>query len=148
MRVIFFCLSALTITGASFAAPPDRSVCRAAQPTPADWQKCAASAPKVSLDRQLALMNLGSIAFEKGDLKSAVKLYDEARPPNGKRLLSDVIFHANRAAAYHHVGRNQEAMADARFALNLIDKSATAANGSIFAVKIAICLTSMNGYCP
>lgn len=85
-----------------------------------DFRACAAAAPVGSGIRMLALINLGTEALESRNFAEAVRLYDEAVPP-GKKITSDVRFHAFRASAYDHVGRSEEAYEDARLALDMLN---------------------------
>jgi Flp pilus assembly protein TadD len=73
----------------------------------------------------LSLINLGTQAFARDDFAEAVRLYDEARPPRGSSLYSDVYFHAYRGTAYSQVGRSDDALWDARAALAMLRNSET-----------------------
>jgi len=84
-----------------------------------DFQVCADTAPKGSMPRSLALINLASRAYLEGDFTRAVALYDEAIPP-GVAVTSDVVFHTFRADTYDHVGRTEEARADAVLAWRIL----------------------------
>lgn len=109
------------ITALSFAEP-DMTVppsCR----LPLDqinYRTCADAAPAGSAARSWALINLGRQAFIEGDMARAVRLYDEARPGEGQEIYSDPLFHAFRGAAYEHVGRSKEALADARTSWDIL----------------------------
>ncbi|MCR5878439.1 tetratricopeptide repeat protein [Phenylobacterium sp. J367] len=72
--------------------------------------------PDGSPERSLALINLGTRAVLRQDYAAAIGFYDAAVPP-GDSIYSDPMFHAFRADAYAHVGRREEALADARIAL-------------------------------
>lgn len=85
-----------------------------------DWQACANATAPGSDIRRLALINLGTDAAMRQDYASAVRYYDEARPPSGQRLYSDPSFHAFRGDAYLHVGRLPEALEDARTAYAML----------------------------
>jgi tetratricopeptide (TPR) repeat protein len=90
-----------------------------------DYQACADAAPPGSPARSLSLINLGTEAFLKRDYATAVRLYDEADPPKGSQhLFSDAYFHAFRGAAYAHVGRDTEALANAKTVLAIMDGKA------------------------
>lgn len=116
--------AALAVAGLSFTTavhaqqqePPAPRECTYDAAGHIDHQACATAAPVGSFWRVLALINLGSDAYARGDFANAVRYYDEARPPTGQQLLSDVTFHAMRSAAYRHVGRGAEALADAEIA--------------------------------
>ncbi|MFN7110851.1 MAG: tetratricopeptide repeat protein [Brevundimonas sp.] len=84
-----------------------------------DFQVCADTAPKGSMPRSLALINLASRAYRSGDYPKALSLYDEAVPP-GLTVMSDVIFHTFRADTYAHVGRTEAAQADASLAWRIL----------------------------
>lgn len=105
----------LSAAWAETSSPP--SVCRADDGAQVDFQACADVAKHGSPERALALINLGTQAVLKQDYQTAVRLYDEAAPRDGSKLFSDGRFHASRAYAYDRVGRNAEALADAKVAL-------------------------------
>jgi Flp pilus assembly protein TadD len=85
-----------------------------------DYQACAdATEPGDSL-HTLSRMNLGTHALMAGDYAAAVNHYDAAQPPDGRRLMSDPLYHAYRASALHHVGRKEEAALEARTALAVL----------------------------
>lgn len=88
-----------------------------------NYQACVDAAPAGSPARSLALINLGAQAYQRQNYAEAVRLYDQAQPPGGAQMYSDASFHANRADAYQHVGRTQEAVADARTAWLLLSDS-------------------------
>lgn len=110
-------LSAPTV-GAPQRAAPD--LCRPDARGRVDFQACADAAIPGSAERSLALINLATQAFLAGDYAKAVRLYDEALPPGGRRIYSDATFHAYRAAAYDHVGRTAEALDNARTSLAIM----------------------------
>jgi len=103
---------------AETSSPP--SACRANDGEQVDFQACADLAKRGSPERALALINLGTQAFLKQDYQTAVRFYDEAAPRDGGKLFSDASFHAFRASAYDRVGRNAEAISDARVAVGLM----------------------------
>jgi Flp pilus assembly protein TadD len=111
------CLFAAAARAEEAEVPP---ACRADAAGAVDNQACADAAAPDSPARTLALINLGSRAFERGDYAAAVRYYDEAQPPDGEQIYSDAVFHAYRGAAYFHVGRDHEALADARIAVGLL----------------------------
>jgi tetratricopeptide (TPR) repeat protein len=121
-RIVIAALAACLLVGLARAqggadAPPE---CRIDTPSIPAFQACAAAAAPGSPERGLALINLGSDAFARGDYAAAVRYYDEAAPPAGQQIFSDPVFHAFRGASYFHVGRDHEALADARTAVAML----------------------------
>ena len=103
---------ALALTGASPQDPgPTPPAC--AHATFAGWQACADAAEEGSAVYALAMINLGTEAYVRGDFASALRFYDKAQG-TGLQVSSDVIFHAFRADTYQHAGRTMEALADAK----------------------------------
>jgi tetratricopeptide (TPR) repeat protein len=90
-----------------------------------NYAACLAAAPVGSPWRALALINLATQAFLAADYATAVRYYDEARPPQGQQMYSDVMFHAYRGSTYWNVGRREEAMADAVLALRMLRRDPT-----------------------
>ena len=121
-------LLAVAILGLTLAAPAAKAAthhippqCRKDGHGRINYRACAEASPPGSPEHVLSLANLGARAFVKGDYQTAVRFYDEAQPPGGKRkVYSDVVFHAYRAAAYDHVGRDAEALENARIALAIM----------------------------
>jgi tetratricopeptide (TPR) repeat protein len=93
-------------------------------PGQVDWDACLAALPLNSGYRPLALINLGTRAFLNQDYATAVRYYDEAQPPN-QTLLSDVTFHAFRASAYWHAGRQPEATREAATTHRMLERDPT-----------------------
>lgn len=96
------------------------AACRPDKTGEVNQRACADALPVGSPERALPLINLGAEAFLNRNFGEAVRLYDEAIPP-GKTIVSDVRFHAFRAGAYSHVGRDAEAYRDARLALDMLN---------------------------
>lgn len=96
------------------------AACRPDKSGAVNQRACADALPVGSPERALALINLGAEAFLNRNFGEAVRLYDEAIPP-GKTIVSDVRFHAFRASAYSHVGRDAEAYRDAKLALDMLN---------------------------
>jgi tetratricopeptide (TPR) repeat protein len=127
MRAILIALALGAVISPAFAqddAPPPPQ-CRQDAAGQVDYQACLAAAPAGSMWRTLALINLGTDAFTAGDYASSVRYYDQARPPSGQLMYSDVTFHAFRGSAYWHVERREEALADAQIALRMLRGDAT-----------------------
>lgn len=91
----------------------------------AGWQACLDALPANSPWRSLALINLGSDAFMRDDYASAVRYYDEARPPAHQQMTSDIVFHTFRGVSYWRVGRRDEAMADADIVYRMLQRDPT-----------------------
>lgn len=107
------------------ASDPPPAACRQDANGAANWQACYDATRPGSPWRVLAGINLGSQAYLRNDYAAAVRFYDEARPPNGQQIYSDVSFHALRGAAYDHVGRADEARADASIAFRMLHRDPT-----------------------
>lgn len=121
LTVVFgILLCQVSQAGAEQHEPPPPPECQFDAAGRMDYAACAAAAPLGSVWRGLALINLGSQAYARSDFASAVRYYDEARPPPGQQMFSDVTFHAMRSAAYRHVGRDEEALADAEIAHSML----------------------------
>jgi len=127
MRVVILAvfISAIAASGVSAQAPTGDvpAVCRPDATGIVNYQACVDAAPAGSPARMLALINLGSQAYMRQDYAEAVRLYDEAEPPGRAQIFSDASFHAYRADAYNHVGRTQEALANAHTAWLLLSNS-------------------------
>lgn len=122
MRAALIALSLCAVTSPSFAqdnGPPPLQ-CRQDSAGQVDYQACLAAAPSGSAWRTLALINLGTDAYIAGDYAAAVGYYDQAHPPSGQLMYSDVTFHAFRGSSYWHVERREEALADAQIALRML----------------------------
>lgn len=107
---------ALFLTAAPQEIP---AVC---QPTPGvapDWAACAEALPDGSPQQRLARLNQASEAYLNGDYGAAERLYDQAAAGGGV-IYSDVWMHAFRGDTYQQVGRDKEAVADARFAWQIL----------------------------
>lgn len=117
------CLGAvIALTGAATAQGGEQApaACRADAQGRVNYLACVEAAPVGSAARALALINLGTAAYLENNFAEAVRRYDEALPP-GKAVMSDIYFHAFRAGAYAHVGRDTEAYKDARFAMDILN---------------------------
>ncbi len=98
------------------------------QPPPAcrttDYQACADATAPGSPAHSWAMINLGTQAYLSRNFAEAVRLYDAAPMP-GQTVSSDAHFHAFRGDAYRHVGRDKEALEDARMAWRLLSEDPT-----------------------
>lgn len=88
-------------------------------PTFVSWQACADAAQPGSPAYSLAMINLGTEAYMRGDQCAAVDYYDRGELP-GHEVTSDVWFHTFRGDARRYVGRAEEASVDARIAWNYL----------------------------
>ncbi len=114
---------ALFLTAAPQEIP---AVCEPAPGVAPDWAACAEALPDGSPQQRLARLNQASEAYLTRDFATAERLYDEAA--GGEEVWSDVWLHAFRADTYQQVGREKDAVADARTAwLILSDDPAHAA---------------------
>src|SRR5262249_22531307 len=107
MRVIvlasFMCALTTGFAVSQTAAGDVPAVCRPDATGFVNYQACVDAAPAGSPARMLALINLGTQAYQRQDYAEAVRLYDEAQPPAPAQIFSDASFHAYRADAYNHV---------------------------------------------
>tara|TARA_R110002051_G_scaffold96259_1_gene166267 strand:- start:11 stop:862 length:852 start_codon:yes stop_codon:yes gene_type:complete len=119
---MFFLSLALTLA----AAPTPQA--KEVQPPPAcrtsNYQACADATAPGSPAHSWAMINLGTQAYLARNFAEAVRLYDAARMP-GQTVSSDAHFHAFRGDAYRHVGRDKEALDDARMAWRLLSEDPT-----------------------
>lgn len=121
MRIAVTLLVAAWLAGSASAqqdTPPPE--CRYDAAGRVDHEACAAAAPAGSPWRSLALINLGTQAFRRNDYPAAIRFYDEALPTNGDAFYSDATFHAYHAATLQAVGRQSEAIAEARRSLAVL----------------------------
>jgi Flp pilus assembly protein TadD len=124
MRTIIAAVVFALLSGSAFAqtreeAPPPQ--CRNAADV-AGWQACLNALAPDSPWRALPLINLGSDAFMREDYAAAVRYYDQARPPAGQELHSDIIFHTFRGVSYWRVGRREEAQRDADIVYRMLQR--------------------------
>ncbi len=89
-------------------------------PTFAGWQACADAAREGTPAYSLAMINLGTEAYMRGDLTEALRFYDKAEIP-GHAMTSDIVFHTFRADARRYGGRVEDARADAAIAWGFLD---------------------------
>jgi Flp pilus assembly protein TadD, contains TPR repeats len=104
------------LAGPQQAPPPPAC----AGPTFVSWQACADVLDERSPYYPLAMINLGTEAFVRGDRAVALRYYDKAEQSGGQ-VTSDVVFHAFRADVRRFAGRNDEALADARIAWGYVE---------------------------
>lgn len=105
-------IMSLALVAGQDEIPPE---CRYDAAGRVNYQACADATEPGMVLHSLSLMNLGSIAAMEGDNARAAARYDEASASGGS-LHSDSVFHSLRAHVYDHVGRTDEALADARYA--------------------------------
>lgn len=84
------------------------------------WEACAAVATEGTALYSLAMMNLGTQAYQQGDRAAALRYYDKAEMP-GRSFTGDVVFHTFRADARRFGGRMDDARADARIVWGFLD---------------------------
>lgn len=84
------------------------------------WEACAEAAREGTPAYSLAMINLGTEAYMRGDLTEALRFYDKAEIP-GHAMTSDVVFHTFRGDARRYGGRTQDARADAAIAWGFLD---------------------------
>ncbi len=104
---------ALALALALTAAPQEiPAVC---EPSPGvDWAVCADALPEGSPQQRLARLNQATEAYLNRDYGTAERLYDAVTEDD--QVYSDVWLHAFRGDTYQQVGRDKDAVADARVA--------------------------------
>lgn len=102
---------ALFLTAAPQEVP---AVCQPAPGVVPDWAACAEALPEGSPQQRLARLNQASEAYLARDYGAAERLYDAAA--GEETVWSDVWLHAFRGDTYQQVGRDKDAVADARTA--------------------------------
>lgn len=102
---------ALFLTAAPQEVP---AVCQPAPGVAPDWAACAEALPEGSPQQRLARLNQASEAYMARDYGAAERLYDAAA--GEETVWSDVWLHAFRGDTYQQVGRDKDAVADARTA--------------------------------
>lgn len=106
---------ALALAFALTAAPQE--IPAACEPSPGvetDWAACAEALPEGSPQQRLARLNQATDAYLNRDYGTAERLYDAAVEDD--QVWSDVWLHAFRGDTYQQVGRDKDAVADARVA--------------------------------
>lgn len=114
---------ALAFALALMGAPQDRpwpTPPECVGPTFAGWQACADAAGDGTPVYALAMINLGTEAYVRGDMGEALRFYDKAEG-TGLKVSSDLLFHAFRADVYAHAGRAEAASADAKAAWDQLE---------------------------
>lgn len=105
----------LVLAVALAAAPQEApGACTMSPGVATDWAACAEALPEGSPQQRLARLNQATEAYLNRDFGAAERLYDQAAGDD--QVWSDVYLHAFRADTYQQVGRDKEAVADARMA--------------------------------
>lgn len=105
----------LVLAVALAAAPQEGpGACTMSPGVATDWAACAEALPEGSPQQRLARLNQATEAYLNRDFGAAERLYDQAAGDD--QVWSDVYLHAFRADTYQQVGRDKEAVADARMA--------------------------------
>lgn len=105
----------LVLAVALAAAPQEApGACTISPGVATDWAACAEALPEGSPQQRLARLNQATEAYLNRDFGAAERLYDQAAGDD--QVWSDVYLHAFRADTYQQVGRDKEAVADARMA--------------------------------
>lgn len=115
---------ALALTVAPQEIP---AVCDPAPGVAPDWAACAAALPEGSPEQRLARLNLAAEAYLGRDYGTADRVYDQAG--DFGPFASDALY-AFRADTRWQVGREKEAVADARSSWRLLAAEPVAAAGS------------------
>lgn len=90
-----------------------------------DYQACLDATSPGSPWHSLSLINLGTQAYQNADFARAVAYYDRAQPSDGSLMYSDAAYHANYAATLGQVGRDADAIVQARAALALLQNASS-----------------------
>lgn len=101
--------------------PPPPAAC--VGDTFVSWQACADALEETSPYYSLAMINLGSQAYQNGDRAAALRFYDKAERADAP-LTGDVFFHTFRADVRSYAGREAEALADALIAWGYVEGQA------------------------
>lgn len=121
MRIAFAAIAMLAFAGAASAQPAQTlPQCQPAAGGRVDFQACYAASAPGSSERIFAAINLGSGAAAQNDYVTAVRYFDEAQPHDGTILYSDAGFHALYAQTLQRVGREGEALEQARMSWALL----------------------------
>ncbi|MBW8302855.1 MAG: tetratricopeptide repeat protein [Brevundimonas sp.] len=102
---------ALFLTAAPQEGPP---ACEIAPGVATDWAACAEALPEGSPQQRLARLNQATEAYLNRDYGAAERLYDAVA--GDEEVYSDVWLHTFRGDTYQQVGRDKDAVADARIA--------------------------------
>ena len=109
--MIALALAVTLLTAVPQDGPP---ACQIAPGVAPDWAACVEALPEGSPQQRLARLNQASEAYLNRDYGTAVRLYDAAA--GEETVWSDVWLHAFRGDTYQQVGRDKDAVADARTA--------------------------------
>ena len=109
--MIALALALTLMTAVPQDTPP---ACEIAPGVATDWAACARALPDGSPQQRLARLNQATEAYLNRDYGAAERLYDQAA--GDQQVHSDVWLHAFRGDTYQQVGRDKEAVADARIA--------------------------------
>lgn len=122
MRIAIAAALAIFFVGSASAQSdePMPPACRENAQGRVDYQACYNATTAGSGLRAVAAMNLGTVAFMQNDPVTAVRYYDEAQPHDGTRFYSDASFHAFYGSTLHQVGREAEALEQARMSLAIL----------------------------
>ncbi len=80
--------------------------------------KCAEKSANPNI-KSLAYINLGTLAYLQQNITEAARFYDLSEQ-EGKSISSDPFFHAYRSSVNSHLGRHDQAVADAQKVLDYI----------------------------
>lgn len=124
LRSLFSGLIACTLAPLAIAQETIPEPCLAAMETSeqfleARWMPCYEAAEPQTGIWYLAVINLGTAAFQDGDYETAASFYTLSNPETGT-VKSDVMLHANRAYVFHKVGDSEAALVDAAYAWGLV----------------------------
>jgi Flp pilus assembly protein TadD len=126
MRIVLAALAlALVPTAVSAQNDQPPPQCRYDAAGQVDYQACLDASTPGSPWHSLSLINLGTRAYQQADFARAVDYYDRAQPGDGTIMYSDAAYHANYAATLSQVGRDADALVQARAALALLQGAQT-----------------------
>jgi len=124
-RVLIGAVTALALAWPSAAQEPlsdDPPECHWPAGQPEQWGACAAAAQEGSPPWVMSHMNLGTNAFLEHDFERAAHHYDLSKSSALGNTYSDPFLHAYRSATFLHVGRQADALEDARTVLYFIEQ--------------------------
>ena len=124
MRFLLPIIFAFAFTGIADAQEPAKQTvpeaCRAQPEGMVDYKACFDSSEPKSAPWLWAAINLGTQAFVQDDFEGAAHYYDLSEPDNSSTM-SDIVLHAHRSYVFRRLGRLDDALNDARIAMNMIE---------------------------
>lgn len=124
MRFLLPIIFAFAFIGNADAQEPAKQTmpeaCKAQSGGMVDYKACFDSSEPKSGPWLWAAINLGTQAFVQNDFEGAAYYYDLSELDNSSTM-SDIVLHAHRSYVFRRLGRLDDALNDARFAMNMIE---------------------------